>query len=132
MKTKQQHIDLLNETAAFYNSKNRSVKYIAPSQCTFFNEGTSPGCAIGRLIKDKELCKQLDYMTLTELRSFAEIYELLPPELKEYNQEFLIDLQALHDKPENWNESGLSEIGKYRRNHIETWIKNNNEIPDTN
>jgi hypothetical protein len=122
MKTKQQHIDLLNETAAFYNSKNRSVKYIAPSQCTFFNEGTSPGCAIGRLIKDKELCKQLDYMTLTELRSFAEIYELLPPELKEYNQEFLIDLQALHDKPENWNESGLSEIGKDRRNHIETWI----------
>jgi hypothetical protein len=122
MKTKQQHIDLLNETAAFYNSKNRSVKSIAPSLCTFFNEGISPGCAIGRLIEDKELCKQLDHMVLIEYKSFSEIYKLLPPELKEYDQEFLRWLQALHDKPENWNESGLSEIGKDRRNHIETWI----------
>jgi hypothetical protein len=110
MKTELQikQLALLEETAKTYNSDNRCIN--DEGICKYFVEGKI-GCAIGRLIEDKELCKRLDDSKGKVVKNIK-IFNQLPEKLKEYTQEFLSDLQILHDNSDNWNEEGLSETGK--------------------
>ena len=97
--------DLLNDTINHYNSNNRSITL--SGQCYYYPvNDKSEGCAIGRLIKDKELCKTFG------CRNVNEVFSEIPKELQELGPEFLSQLQCLHDVGANWNESGLSENGK--------------------
>lgn len=109
MKTKEQKIALLEETTNFFNSQNRCRDKI-DGGCKYYMKGLN-GCAIGRLIEDKELCKELDKMEGTEV-SNIKIFELLPENLQEYGQSFLVELQKLHDTEYYWNDEGLSLAGE--------------------
>ncbi len=109
MKTKQEKINLIRETAAFFNSNNRCVDQ--RGTCKYYREDKA-GCAIGRLIKNKKLCKRLDRRDMTEVRY---VFESFPNYLKEYGWAFLSDLQELHDTTSNWNKKGLTVGGKLRK-----------------
>jgi hypothetical protein len=113
----QKQLALLNDTCQFFNSNNRCTIRDG-LQCVYVNENEE-GCAIGRLIEDKKLCKKLDLgfegkFGVSELR----IFDLLPPDLKEYGQDFLSRLQSLHDRRQNWTPTGLSELGERRVNLV--------------
>ena len=75
------------------------------------------GCAIGRHILDKGLCKKLDNMSNGSV-ILDEVFELLPDNLKELGKNFLFEIQKLHDNKYNWNADGLSEKGVVAKNNI--------------
>jgi len=105
MKTKEDKLKLLEETAQFYNTGNRSVIRIS---CRYFLPN-KPGCAIGRLIADKKLCRKLD--VFSDGSSVRAVFSYLPEDLKNYGVNFLEMLQELHDRESNWTETGLSALG---------------------
>jgi len=121
---KEKQLRILNETALAYNSNTRSVVE-GNKNCVYFKEGHQ-GCAVGRLIADKELCKQLDICvdsngnakntSVNDPRIFRE----LPSEVQELTIEFLSALQMLHDDIGHlfWDEDGLSINGRNRFNEI--------------
>lgn len=124
MKTKEDKIALLEETAAFFNSGNRSTGPDGHS-CLYWSPSNQEGCAIGRLIKDKELCKKLDgeFKDDSSVGS-DEVFARLPIEIQEYGQVFLAELQALHDYHPNWDRDGLSQFGKNKVSSIKAGIMN--------
>lgn len=117
MKTKEDKLKLLDETAKFFNLGNRCVHHL---KCRYFIEGMA-GCAIGRLIEDKELCREFDRLDWPGV-SNNHTFGLLPLDLQEYGQDFLSKLQDLHDIESNWDENGLNLNGKIRYNKIKSGI----------
>jgi hypothetical protein len=112
MKTLQEkRRELLDETCKHFNSTNRSVGRF--SECKY----GGVGCAIGRKIPNKRLCDRLDGEYTTSVDD-PSIFNKLPAKLKELGQDFLTDLQKLHDEENNWNEKGLSKVGKAARTKI--------------
>ncbi len=116
MKTQEEKYQLLLNTALAFTAKNRSIALTviagSPSpRCKYFMEG-SPGCAIGRLIEDKELCRKLDECSNTGVDE-DEIFSKLPADLQEYGPDFLRELQELHDEDNNWDIYGLTQEGMY-------------------
>lgn len=116
MKTKEDKLKLLEETATFYTSENRCL---VGGLCKYWTEDKPNGCAIGRLISDKKLCKELNPLGTVGRDC---VFDILPDELKDYGQNFLRELQMLHDTGDNWNETGLSERGKSVREEIKEQI----------
>lgn len=114
MKTNTDRRKLLQETAEFFTLKNRCVS--KDKICKYYIEGKA-GCAIGRLIEDKELCKRLDEQGLNNV-SEPHIWNQLPSDIQEYGQDFLIHLQIFHDNPGFWTETGLSDRGKYQLSEL--------------
>ncbi len=55
LQTKQ--LALLEDTVKFFNSKNRAYDALT-EKCYYSHPIDGRGCAIGRLIEDKELCKE--------------------------------------------------------------------------
>ncbi len=108
--------ELLLDTIGHYTSNNRcrSKGKCRYSPITLGLEGTSEGCAIGRLL-DPDLARQIDEkegaITIEEL---VETKYSLPDWMKQMSPAFLSRIQGLHDSDFNWNESGLSEVGKSR------------------
>ena len=103
---KEMQLNVLNETIAIYNIKNRSVEN---SGCKYYLNSNT-GCAIGRLIEDKELCKKLD--GLDDDSSVRTVFNFFPKKIRELNINFLEQLQNLHDNTNNWDDNGISKIGK--------------------
>ncbi len=113
MKTKAEQRKLVKETAKAFNSNNRCVEITdSQSKCVYYAEGKQ-GCAIGRLIADKDLCRRLDKEKPSQNGVFRpRIFEQLPEEVKAYSQSLLGKLQELHDNSSNWDEEGLSDDGQ--------------------
>lgn len=109
MKTiKERRLEILKWERENRTSSNRVIG--DDLSCIYSGE---IGCGVGRLIEDKDLCARLD--RFGEAGSgvcLAYIFEQLPENVKELGQEFLIDLQKLHDHGHHWNEKGLSEDGE--------------------
>lgn len=105
---KEKQLDLLNETISFFNLGNRCIGSDSSTACFYYYEGKE-GCAIGRKIEDKELCKSLDKEGAVT-RNY--VFNLLPDNLKELGQDFLINVQGLHDTISFWTKTGLSEKGE--------------------
>lgn len=110
-KTKLQKAQLkfLNDTISHFNLRNLGIKN---SSCSY-----EAGCAIGRHIKDKNLCKRLDNLYNASVAKYN-VFGSLPKNLKLLTQSFLIEVQKLHDSAINWNAEGLSERGKRRVHNI--------------
>jgi hypothetical protein len=114
MKSKKQLIKkqaaLLKETIAHFSVNPRSTMSGEDTpNCTY----SGVGCAVGRLIKDKRLCRKLDKNPTGN--SVDEVFTKLPAYVKVYGVDFLSDLQDLHDVASNWTEHGqfrtLSDSG---------------------
>lgn len=106
----QKQLKVLMYEVAFRNSTNRSYSDY-DKRCKY----SGIGCAIGRLISDKKLCKKLDkYRSPAgfSLTSVTDVFKMLPEDIKSLDKYFLIDLQYLHDTEKHWTPQGLSEIGE--------------------
>ena len=129
MKTiKERRKEILQWERDNRNSNNRSVDAktkgciysgeigCAAKGCIYSGE---IGCAVGRLIEDKDLCSRLDNSALSGVCR-TEVFNQLPENVKELGQEFLQDLQKLHDNYQYWNENGLSDSGNKIMMQLET------------
>lgn len=96
----------LRDTVEFYNSGNRGTS-LTGHVCVYEPVGDSPGCAIGRHIPNKELCRNL-HGGVRDLEGKAWAFG----PLLVLDVGFLRDVQLLHDQRGNWNRSGLSEYGE--------------------
>ncbi len=110
---KQIRLAFLEETVAHYNFHNRGwSKNDNGNGCVYSPVADiSEGCAIGRHIKDKELCARLDTPEFGGV-NLDKTFDALPKKLQKLGQEFLKKIQELHDVSTNWNDKGLSEQGK--------------------
>jgi hypothetical protein len=111
--TQYAELKLLSETVNHYNQSNRSVvngtcQYVCP-------DGTSEGCAIGRLMTEEEkgILLEGDFGYLNNAESLEEMIEVFgaPQNVFGYRYYFLNELQNLHDNAVYWRASGPSEEG---------------------
>ena len=102
----------VEETAAHYNSKNRSMN-TKNGACMYSpaHAGTE-GCAIGRKVADKNLCRTFDEQYCNSAVSATSVFTQLPPELQELGVDFLDEVQLLHDETYYWCEGGLNASGR--------------------
>lgn len=106
MKTiKERRLEILKWERENRNSKNRSTNI--GGSCIYSGE---IGCGVGRLIEDKDLCARLDNDVASGV-CLTSVFEQLPENVRELGQEFLRDLQRLHDLEYHWNTKGLSVVG---------------------
>lgn len=115
-------LSVLEDTCTYFNLNNRNVES-GTYNCLYYPvSDKTEGCAIGRLIKDKELCKRLDLgigFDQSKGVSFSEVFKLLPDELQELGKDFLTALQSLHDSGTNWTDMGLSPLGVIQKNNLQ-------------
>lgn len=129
-RTKQDYLNLLDETVEYYKTNERGVD---DSICAYY---TSEGnmCAIGRCLKNpKEIENKVGYGTGLDgdvIILFNEFNpnEILKEEYKGFDVYFWEELQSFHDCIVCWNKtkSGyeLNEKGRVRYNNIKAEIKN--------
>ena len=115
---------VLDDAIAYFNKNTRSFN--EQGNCCYQPTPTSQGCAVGRLIADKELCKTLDANLENTGVGVTRVFNKLPIEVQELGESFLTDLQSLHDGYYNWDETGLSEDGISRVNSIKKYYIENN------
>lgn len=96
-------LEIINETVEYYS---KDTKRRAP--CLYFQESTGNMCAVGRCANNPK--------ELNPFRFFSQLglsdEEIFKPEYRGHSVEFWSDLQKLHDNNLNWDESGLSFLGK--------------------
>ena len=107
---KQIQLETLNETVEFYSvdpNGRRAFNAENFGQCHY---KTSDGrkCAVGRLFKRGEYSEKYGSTTFINLPLKKGVKRLRDT----YGVDFLQTLQKLHDTSTNWNNDGLSEIGK--------------------
>ena len=113
--TRQQ---LLDNTKKRYNSYNRAVNN--NEECLYITENNNR-CAIG-IELTPNTCHKLNQVkpTLeggTSVRN-KEIFNTLPKRLQDMGEDFLSDIQSLHDCGWYWNSEGLTQDGLSKVNQI--------------
>lgn len=97
--TKQEKLDLIQETVEFYK-KNR-ICVDSNGNCEYYSESMPYGCAVGRLFKtenDREkFNKRVSACNDDTGVDNKIVFNELPAYIKRYGQNFLIALQKVHD-----------------------------------
>jgi hypothetical protein len=117
-KLQLEQLAFLVETATHFNINNRGHDKINGG-CSYLL-----GCAIGRKIEDKDLCRTLDTMTV-QGRSFSAVFEKMPPFFQSLGIGAVRATQHLHDEIDNWDENGLSPRGLAFFEGLLNRLKNN-------
>lgn len=86
-------IDLLNDAIAYYWGKPERLCVNEHGYCQYHPSDTSEGCAIGRLLPEDIVDKLPSDSGVYDVK----VWDYLPDWLKNMGQEFLKDLQILHD-----------------------------------
>ncbi len=126
-KTKKDKRAFFKDLTLSFTSLTRSVIKARAGEhekCRYYKAGTD-GCAIGRHIKDKALCRRLDRAAARGSNASVDIdwvFDELSPELQAYEKAFLRLMQRFHDFAPYWNETGLSEKGQLRASQIRKQI----------
>ena len=110
---KKERRRVLEETIAAIGENGRCSG--ADGQCKYIRVrgGKVLGCAVGRLIEDKQLCRKLDRLPDAGV-SNEEAFSLLPENIQYLGQDFLVELQKLHDTSEYWDEENkLTKDGRW-------------------
>jgi hypothetical protein len=108
----QRRLEILDWEKNNRNINNRALD--SKKNCSY---AAGIGCAVGRIIKDKNLCLFFDSKAASAVDN-EEIFYALPDEIQELGCYFLTELQYLHDNPGHWNETGLSPEGQEKYNFI--------------
>lgn len=105
-------IEIIEETANFYNLGNRSTSAF---RC-LYNGPDNKKCAFARMCIDPTSLTEGISVSISGARSLFEsmekLQEALKPEYRGYPLDFYFQLQQLHDNDINWNDTGLSKIGQ--------------------
>lgn len=100
-KLQQNQLNFLNDTVNFFKKNPRCQN--KHKECVYYHKKYA-GCAIGRHIEDKELCKRLDKLTNTSIAGMSyKSYAELPEALKSLGRAFLSEIQELHDDDSYWD-----------------------------
>ncbi len=106
---------LLSETAAHYNAENRA--YTHGAGC-MYETVYGQRCAIGRTMSDEGIADlryqgKLSSPVDSIMRMFGDkvFQEQWKPLMTDDNLGFLRQIQGLHDRTQNWTNTGLSEWG---------------------
>ena len=121
----QKRKQFLDEEVQFFGAdpeKYRCIKIkasdnISYDSCQYAPRKDSPGCAIGRKCP-VALATHIDNKCPNMGVTIDKVWELLPKELQELGNSFLMECQTLHDDPNNWEYIGLSEKGARKYNDI--------------
>lgn len=109
----------LDDVANFYNSGNRATD--ENGTCIYDSTYVSPGCAIGKELTDKELNIRVFEEPIRNIDCTVDLLyneEVLPKWMMDFDVEFLLSLQNLHDDEKYWNEEGLSNVGMFKYNNV--------------
>lgn len=113
-------LEILEETANFYNSYNRGYNKYSYG-CEYL---TSDGrtCAVGRCLIDPKVFMK-EYIGSIDNDYAKEILEdNLKEEYRGHSNSFWLDLQMFHDNPCFWDENGMTENGiTYYNNLKKKW-----------
>ncbi len=107
-------IEIIKETAEFYNSENRGYDYIKDNCMYITNDGKK--CAIGRCLNTKgiQAIKNIQTKSFIILFPTNEILDsYLKPKYRGHIKDFWLTLQSFHDTDEFWDKEGLSGDGKF-------------------
>lgn len=108
--------EIINETLAFYSEDvNRRAIKKTGNYCEYLTEDGKK-CAVGRCMTSEALNEYGDYMgtidsLIIEDPKQINLDDLLEEKYRGHEEEFWSNLQRIHDKPENWNEAGLTFEG---------------------
>lgn len=99
----------LEETALFYNSKNRASGANNSCRYTMTRKGIEYNCAIGRVM-DEESRKWVKgrYLNASPIE---DVQHLLPVQIQTMGLKFLQEIQFLHDSGQAWGSKGISIKG---------------------
>lgn len=105
--------EIIDEIAGLYNSGNRSVHLVdgtnEESGCLYAGEGEKI-CAFAYMVKPE---RRVDLVEWTGASSYiTNDHDILQEKYRGHAPEFYDQIQGLHDIINNWNETGLSSIGK--------------------
>lgn len=125
MKTIQQkRLALLEETVKHYSKNPMERRCTKDGKCRYsaetLNLKKSTGCAIGRKLTPKKRL-QLDKQFEGKPSGVEDVFDELPKKLQELGEDFLSQLQGLHDTNNYWDEKGLTEEGKQEVENIVGW-----------
>ena len=110
-------LEIIEETAAFYNSKNRSV---GGGICRYLGDG-GKRCAFSRCCVQSEevnhFLTEQEEKCASSLFYFADKKDLsiLKPEYTGHSSYFWDKLQSLHDDSSSWDENGLTSLGEVKK-----------------
>lgn len=111
LRTKQEYINLLEETVSYYaeDVSRRSVNKDS-EMCSYININGNK-CAVGRCLQN--YTSRFEYWSVD--KRIGENFLISDLDFKEryqnFDRNFWVDLQLLHDKAINWLSNGLSEEG---------------------
>ena len=125
MKTKQDYLNLLNETVSYYTTE-KNERSIKDGGCFYYKDGNM--CAVGRcLIKPQNKDRLLDENGQDSgindlLAMFSQ--RVFKKEYRGFKTEFWEQLQELHDSYniEYWKDFKLTDLGKLKVEVIKDWI----------
>lgn len=106
---------ILEDTIKYY-SEDTNRRCVTEYGC-FYNpirvnkKGITDGCAIGRLIPQRLRAKLDKFDGATGVIEYK-IFQELPKKIQNLGQDFLVELQILHDNNSYWDDGGLTEKGE--------------------
>jgi hypothetical protein len=112
MKTK---IEIIEETANYYNSTKRSVNVFG--DCVYIGF-SGKRCAFSRCCNEdsnaylESVDKDGDKYTYKGVGALKDFDSLLDDEYRGHSKEFWESIQMFHDYSSNWDKNGLTEYGK--------------------
>ncbi len=106
MRTKEDYIMLLEETVKFYSEDTTRRSMDSTGDCKYFGPDGKK-CAVGRWIDPNKYNSDFEGHTIK-----SSVMDALVEEKRGYSFLFWNRLQILHDAEENWDENGLTEVGK--------------------
>lgn len=123
-------IEIIEETANFYNLGNRGVRNINSGSCVYQSDDGTKHCAVGRCIEPDALYHFTDFAEedLTGVRHLFEdpeglffeknLDDYLKEEYRGHDIDFWADLQEFHDDTICWTDDGLSYAGEQRHERL--------------
>jgi len=125
-RTKQDYLDLLQETVDFYNLNNRGFNE-EKETCEYITHDGKM-CAVGRCMIDPKV-GYAENLTVNNLvfkdNNITSVDDLLKPEYRGYPVSFWVELQGLHDTQAMWTDEGLSARGEQQVKNIIEAIESN-------
>lgn len=116
-------LEIINETVEFYSADPKRRSFFIDEedkQKCLYNGKNGEHCAVGRCLEDKyhEMGQDLpkNSFMLRDLfmgNDVNSLDEMLKEKYRGHERMFWSDLQKLHDNPNNWTKTGISQIGQF-------------------
>lgn len=123
--------EIIEETAAAYTSLTLAM---GDGECYYIHPDTGNMCAIGRCCEapDSDWVGKWTHLHTNKRNAVLEPHErelLLKLEYRGKDPFFWMELQDLHDQPNNWTKSGLSKLGRQEVERLMERWGNRDECP---